>query len=410
MLSTPVILILAGSIIFLGFYFRVIFEEKNLPDVIGLIFLGLLLGPIFHLIDAKSFGQMGAVFSNVVLLWILYNSGINLKINDVRKSFRETVGITTMGFIVTTIVISTFCNYVFGLTILESAFVGSTLGGTNTAVITGLVRKVNVLQKTKTILVMESAMTDIFTLAFPVSIMNYLVAQAEKPNGIVMSFVASLVFSLIIGIGGAFVWSIILNKVPIIKKTKFSSLAFLFIIFGLSEMWEFNGPLTALSFGITIGNLKTLVPQGIKKYIPDEKIVLRASEKEFYDQIEFLLRIFFFVYVGISIRISEISILKWGFVMVLAVFVARMFVVKFVIDKKIPLLDKSVVSVMIAKGLGAAVMATLPIQAGYVSGELMQSICYAMILFSTFLCVILFSIVSKDNKLVLFKLVFGGNN
>lgn len=406
-MTTSLSLILIGLIIFLGFFFRRVFEEKNIPDILGLIGVGLLLGPAFNLITPSDFGQFGPLFSNITLLWILFNSGINLKLKEVISTFNISSGITIVGFLVTAALVTIVCVNFLNLSLLEAMFVGTALGGTNSAVVTGMVGKLGIRNSTKTILVMESVETDIFTLAFPIAILNYMLYHKGSTGSVLIDFVFSIALSLLLGYAGALIWSIIVNNIRLIKQTQFSNLAFLFVIYGFAEYVNINGPLVALTFGITIGNLSQVIPVWLEKFITDEKIVLLRSEKKFYDQIEFILRAFFFTYVGISIKIDNPSLLKWGLIIAVLIFLARILVVRFVIKKETPLLDKAAMSILIAKGLGAAVMAGLPAQKGYLNGESMQAICYSLILFSTVVCSLLFWALMNRKSLAFYQLFFG---
>ena len=120
-----------------------------------------------------------------------------------------------------------------------------------------------------------------------------------------------------------------------------------------------------------------------------------------------MLRIFFFVFIGIKIQIDRLDWLMWGAVITFVLFVMRLFVVKIIAAKKDPLLDKSVMSIMIPKGLGAAVIATLPLQEKHVDGLIIQSICFSIILFSTLYCVGLFFMVRTKMSLPFYALLFG---
>lgn len=183
-----------------------------------------------------------------------------------------------------------------------------------------------------------------------------------------------------IGIFGAFLWSFIINKLPALKSTKFATPAFLFILYGLTEYLKYSGPLTALSFGIAIGNSKYFEPSLLERLIPDQAIVLPKREKEFFSQIVFLLRTFFFVFIGISVQIERLDWHAWGAIITFVLFIVRILVVKFVFSKATPLLDKAVLSTMIPKGLGAAVIATLPLPNEHPDGLIIQSICFSVIL------------------------------
>lgn len=406
-METSVVIILIGLFIFWGHYLADLFERKGIPDVLGLMLIGMILGPVTHLIDPVSFGKFGSLFSNLVLIFILFESGTDLKISEVKSSFKESAAITTFGFLMTWSVSTALCMYIFDLSFLSSLFIGATLGGTSSAVVVGLVKKIKVQSKTSTTLIIESAESDIFTLAIPLSILTLMIKGELEAHSVVSQFISSIVISLILGIGGAFIWSFILNKLPALKKTKFSTPAFLLVIFGIAEYLHFSGPLTALSFGVAIGNLEYFEPKLLERWVPNQSIVLPKAERSFFAQIVFLLRTFFFVFIGISIKINRLDWLFWGALITAFLFVARLLLVKIIIPRATPLLDKAVMSMMIPKGLGAAVIATLPLQNGHADGVFIQSICFSVILFSTLYCVGLFFLVNTKITLPFYSLLYG---
>lgn len=405
-METSIIIILIGLFIFWGHYLSGIFERKSIPDVLGLMLIGLLIGPVFHVVDPSAFGQFGPIFSNFVLIFILFESGTDLKLSEIKSSFRESASITFFGFLSTWITVFILCRVVFDLPVLSSLFIGSTLGGTSSAVVVGLIKKIKVQSKTSTTLIIESAESDVFTLAIPISILGFMTTGELSTNLIISQFVSSLVLALLIGISGAFLWSFLLNKFPQFKSTKFSTPAFLFILYGIAEYLNFSGALTALSFGISIGNLKYLEPRFIEKYVPNQNIVLPKAEKDFFSELVFLLRTFFFVFIGMSIQITHLDWLLWGALFTAALFLVRIVVVKMIVPRATPILDKAAMSIMIPKGLGSAVIATLPIQQGVIDGEIIQSICFSVILFSTLICVLLFFLLKTEITMPIYNLIF----
>jgi cell volume regulation protein A len=406
-MPTPVIIIFIGIFIFWGHYLAAIFEKRGIPDVLGLMFIGMLLGPITGLVDPASFGSFGSLFSHMVLVFILFESGTDLKISEVKKSFRESAGITVVGFFLTWVVLSGLTYWIFGISFLSCLFIGAALGGTSSAVVVGLVKRIGVTSKTSTTLIMESVETDIFTLAIPIGILGLMIDGHIEINMVLSQFIASLIIALMLGVGGAFLWSIIINKFPDLKSTKFSTPAFLLILYGIAEFLNFSGPLTALSFGIAIGNLKYFEPKFLDKIIPDHAIVLPAEERNFFSELVFLLRTFFFLFIGISIQIQRLDWLMWGAVMTLVLCFVRILYVPLVVPKSTPLLDKAVISSMIPKGLGAAVIATLPFQRGVADGDVIQAICFSLILFSTVFTVLFFFLIHTGISIPFYRLIYG---
>ena len=377
-MTTAILIIIIGVFIFWGHYLSGMFERKSIPDVLGLMLLGMLLGPVFKFVDPDSFGKMGPLFSNLVLIFILFESGTDLKISEIKSSFKESAGITTLSFLITWLAGFILSIIIFDLSWVSCLFIGATLGGTSSAVVVGLVKKIAVKPKTATTLIMESAESDVFTLAIPLGILGFMITGEMEASAIISQFISSLVLALIIGIGGAFLWSFIISKIPTLKTTSFSTPAFLFILYGVAEYLKFSGPLTALSFGIAIGNLQYFEPKILENIIPNKSIMLPQKERDFFSEIVFLLRIFFFVYIGIKMQIDRIDLLLWGAFITLILFAVRIIAVKIVAANDSPMLDKAVMSIMIPKGLGAAVIATLPLQEGHTDGIIIQSICFLM--------------------------------
>jgi cell volume regulation protein A len=407
-MPTSLIIILIGLFIFFGHYLSGVFERRSIPDVLGLILIGVLIGPVFNVVDVSSFGRFGPLFSNLVLIFILFESGTDLKVSEIRASFKDTAGITFFGFLTTALTIAILFRYIFDMPWLESFFLGSALGGTSSAVVVGLARKLHILPKTTTTLIMESAETDLFTLAIPISILSIMVTGESISAGAVFtSFFTALIMALFIGVGGAFLWSFIINKIPYLKSTKFSTPAFLFILYGIAEYFNFSGPLTALSFGIAIGNLDYIEPKFIERIIPNPNIVLPREERDFFTELIFLLRIFFFLFIGMSIQIARIDWLLISAGITAVLIVVRLLTVKFVINKKLPVMDKAAISIMIPKGLGAAVVATLPMQQGLPYGDIIQAVGFGIILFSTIYCVILFFLLKTKISVPLYRMFFG---
>ena len=406
-MPTAILIIIIGLFIFWGHYLAGMFERRGIPDVLGLMLIGILIGPVFHWVDPDSFGTFGSLFSNLVLIFILFESGTDLRISEVKASFKESAGITVLGFFMTWIILTVSCYFLFDLSLLSCLFIGAALGGTSSAVVVGLVRKIAVKPRTSTTLIMESVETDVFTLAIPITILSLMVTGHIEISQVLSQFISSLVIALMIGIGGAFLWSFILNKFPTLKNTKFMTPAFLFILYGITEYLNFSGPLTALSFGIAIGNLHFLEPRFLERIVPNQEIVLPEAERNFFSELVFLLRTFFFVFIGISIKIDRFDWLVTGALVTFFVVLARLLIVPLVLPKQTPLLDKAVVSTMIPKGLGAAVIATLPFQQGIPEGAMIQAICFSVILFSTLYTAGLFLLVNTGVSLPFYRLLYG---
>ena len=108
-----------------------------------------------------------------------------------------------------------------------------------------------------------------------------------------------------------------------------------------------------------------------------------------------MLKTFFFVYVGLSIPFSDFHSIMIGAIVTLALFGVRVIVAKFFSPSSANSFDKSAISVMIPKGLAAAVLASVPEQLGLPGGESIKYITFSVVLFSILLCSILILLIER---------------
>ena len=128
---------------------------------------------------------------------------------------------------------------------------------------------------------------------------------------------------------------------------------------------------------------------------------LEEGEKSFFKEFVFILKTYFFVYIGICIPFTDFHALLYGAVISAALFVIR-FAIVGIVGRKNTKADRLTVSMMIPKGLVSAVLASMPEQLnaemGYPVIECateIKNITYAVIFCSIIICSLLVLIASK---------------
>jgi cell volume regulation protein A len=160
------------------------------------------------------------------------------------------------------------------------------------------------------------------------------------------------------------------------------TLAILFVLFFLANSFGESGALTALVFGLMIGNKRHL--SRILKF----KVPRIEMDDPTHNQLTFLVRSFFFVFVGLMATFGQIEYMIFGIVITIAVYIGRAGVVKAVLTKRFSKLDKSVTNSMIPRGLAAAVLATYPITMGLPNAEAYPQMIFFIILSSVIITTI----------------------
>ncbi len=389
-----------GLLVFMAHVFAEIFSRKRIPDVLLLIIIGLIIGPVFHIVEPGDLGLVGPVFTTITLVTILFEGGTELKLDALQHSLKGTTLLTNLNFFSTMIVVGLLGWWLLDMTPLISFMLGAIVGGTSSAVVIPLVRQLNMSNNSRTILILESAFSDVLCIVFALAFIEAAQLGQIQIGNTVGQILASFLLASFMGLIGAFFWSFVLYKIRTVKNSIFTTPAFVFIIYGVSEILGYSGAISALAFGIGLANTDILKSTFIGKFFNREPDSLNETEKILFAEAVFLLKTFFFVYIGISIQITDWVPLLIGLGLTFVLFVLRVPVVRAsmpIAQKHENDKDLMYMSTMVPKGLAAAVLATIPLQMGIAGGELIKDIVFSVILFSIVFTSILIPLVEKSN-------------
>ncbi len=384
-----------GILVFLAHLFSSIFSRTRIPDVLMLIIIGICVGPVLGLVTPAEFGSIGPVFTTITLIIILFESGIALKLSMLRSALGGAMILAPLSFFLTMFVVAGLAIWATDLEVLPAFILGAVVGSTSEAVVIPLVRQLKVKEETQTLLSVESTVNDVLSIVITVALVQAYTAGTFEFASVSGKLIASFLVALVFGIVGALIWSVLLNKIRIIKNAIFTTPAFVFIIYGAVEILGFSGPIAALAFGVTIGNIESIHIPIFKKSTMKEAVGLSDTEKIFFSEVAFLLKTFFFIYLGISLELITSWFIIVALIFTVVAFALRIPAVKISVRKAMPQKDLSVIAVMVPKGLAAVVLASLPIQQGVVGGDIIKSITYGIIVFSIIFTSILVLLLEK---------------
>ena len=380
--SAPIILLAAGVVIFLGVAGEAFFKKTGIPDVAFLMILGVIIGPVFGIIQAEAVIQVVPYFAALALIIIMFDGGLNLDIKHVIKTAHYSFTLAIVGFILSVIIISVATHYVLEWTWLESILLASIVGGSSSAIVFGLVRNIRISDETKSILSFESAVTDILATIIAFILFEAVLAGHFDLQTLQETIGRAIIVGLVLGFGVGIPWMYISTKLGNAQHAYMLTLAILFVLFFLANSFGESGALTALVFGLMIGNKKHL-SKILRFKVPKIEI-----DDPTHNQLTFLVRSFFFVFVGLMATFGQIEYMIFGIVVTIAVFIGRISLVKAILTKRFSRLDKSVTKSMIPRGLAAAVLATYPITMGLPNAEAYPQMIFFIILSSVIITTI----------------------
>jgi len=388
-----------GLLVFMAHVFAEVFSRKKVPDVLLLITIGLLIGPVLNIVNTDHLGLVGPVFTTITLVTILFEGGTELRIDALRNSLRGTSLLTNLNFFASMIVIGLLGWLFLEMTPLTSFMLGAIVGGTSSAVVIPLVRQLNISNNSRTILILESAFSDVLCIIFALAFMEAIQLGQINVGTTIGQILASFILASIMGLIGAFFWSVVLHRIRNIKNSIFTTPAFVFIIYGISEILGYSGAISALAFGIGLANTDLVKGTMLSKYFTKQPDSLNETERILFGEAVFLLKTFFFVYIGVSIQLNDWVPMLIGLVITIILFLLRIPVVRAsmpISKEKQDTVDMMYMSTMIPKGLAAAVLATIPMQQGIPGGELIKNIVFSIILFSIVFTSVLIPLLEKS--------------
>jgi cell volume regulation protein A len=356
-------ILIVGLTIFIAHFLVLLFKVTKIPDV-----LLLMIG--------------GIVITSIALIVILFEGGVNLHIKTILSALRHTVFITLLTWAATA---ATVGWIMYALTPLDwgmALVTGTILGGTSSAVVVPMISALGMDDRPKTVLFLESAITDVLCIVVTVGLLQALRSGKMDTGQIAIQILISFGAAMLLGVSGGFLWGMLLGKVRRFPNTIFATVAYVFLLYGAAELLNISGAIAALSFGVTLANISGLTfstSQG-RRLLVFRKV--SRVDKLFFSEVVFLLKTFFFIYLGISIRFDRTVYILLALAVVAVVYLERFMLVRIIASRKFNQRDASIMTTMVPKGLAAAVLAFLPLQLGLPHAEWVSGVAFPVILIS----------------------------
>ena len=392
------IIIGLACLFFSGHVLQWVFAKTKIPDLLVLIFAGFIAGPsVLNIISQNDLGKLGPVLATITLIIILYEGGLNLQARSLVSSSLPALILSLLSFSLIVAVATLLLALVVPFS--TALLVGIGIGSTSSAIVFPLIKPLDLQEKTKTVLSLESAFTDVLSIVAFLTILDSLVSKNYDASILIFGFGAKPFFSIGLGVGFALIWAFLRKAFANLFNMPFSSEAFSLLTYGTIELLGLNGAIGILALGFTLANLN-LIPRPLGFMF--NLTPVKKGEMSLLKEISFLLRTFFFIYLGMIMQLSSASIFAWALALVALIYVTRYLSVRAVFSKKQPFFDSLIAFGMGPRGLACAVLATLPLQKGLQDGLWIQNVIFCVILISI-ITTSIFVIFGKTN---LFKSIF----
>lgn len=386
-MDTFFIIIALGLLIFFSHLFNELFDRTKIPNVLLLLLIGIIIGPVSGIITKDFFGGLGQIFTTITLIIILFESGASLKLGIIKKTLAPSLLLTVINFVITVTIAVAVITALTSLNVVEASFVGAIIGGTSSAVVIPMVRQLRLSEKGSSLMILESALSDVLCLVVGLALLDGIAEGIVSIGKILSKMWQDFVFALLIGLAAGLAWSVVIRSIRSLKNSMFTTLAFTFVLYGIVESIGFNGGISVLAFGIFLGNIEGINDRPLFRKLELKPVSgVNENERSFFSEIVFVMQTYFFVYVGISLQFGSLKIYSIGLLLILLIMASRPFIIKLFTRKDHSASEVAIMSVMTPKGLVPAILASLPLQMGIAGGDIILDMGYSVVLFSIILC------------------------
>lgn len=384
MMDPNTVFLLIATIIIVGFLANLVFKRTKIPDLVWLLVLGLLLGPVFKVVSGSYFMTIMPYISNLALLLILFNAGLNMSVYKVIEEVPRGILISFTCFMYSMFSVAIISSFFLGMEPILSLLLGSIVGGVSSAIVIPTIENLSGFGEEPTLILdIESAATDPLVIVVSIAIIELIQSGTAFVNFSAFSaamrqIVGSFSISIVIGFLAGLFWLFLLKYLRQEKYYYMLTLGYLFLIYPLVQMMNGNGSIAAFLIGLVLGNGKDF---GQMLHLDQIKSGVTKRTKKFQSEITFFIKTFFFVTLGMLITFKKPVLFVFGGSLTLLLLLFRWIAIRqttFGLD--LTKMEKNVMSFMIPRGLSSAVLAFMVLELNVTGISMFKEIVFSVIL------------------------------
>ena len=384
---------LLGGLLVLAFVANRLAQRTRVPDAVVLILTGLLLGPVFHLVNAAQYENVTRGFGTLALILILFEAGLELDVDETLRHLGGGLVLSWSAYVITALLVAGVAKWALGLSWDGSLLVGAVLGCVSSTVMLPALQQIPMRKPVKLTLLVESSIGDVLAVLTVGALLNLSQSHGSLFKGLVGGFAFEVAGSLVLGVAAGLAWS---RLMPLLSDQRFwqaLTFAAVLLLYSGATAIKASGLFAVLVFGIVLANVsqirKQLFPLGVGEDLPEEN--LHHQILNFHSELAFLIRTFFFVMIGAVVQFSGLranAMAILGFAG--AVLFSRWMAVNISgwTWKGISSQERELIILLLPRGLITAVLAIQVIDARGASFGFLRGVAFAIILLTNLLLVL----------------------
>ena len=263
-------IILISSILLLLAIISTKISRFGIPIVLLFIGLGMLAGSEgvggIYFDDPK----LSKFIGGIALCIILFSGGLDTKLTNVKQIFWQGIALSTVGVIVTALIIGMIAHFFFSFTILEGLLIGSIVSSTDAAAVFSILKtkKLGLKGNLRFILEFESGSNDPMAYFLTILFASLITLKIGAWYETVFLFFRQMALGTLIGIGMGVGMQKIINWIRLDFEGLYSVLllALVLFTFSFSEYVGGNSFLAVYLSAIILGNKEFIHKKSLTKH------------------------------------------------------------------------------------------------------------------------------------------------
>ena len=379
-----------SSTLFLSYVSGLFYSKTKIPDVVWLLLFGYLLGPVLNFFNKELFLTLFPLIILITVAIFSFDTGINVDISAVIGSLHKSI-ILIISTLTAMVIIIGFSLQILmpgRFSLLEGMLLGAMVGGLGGISVSGILDRlssvITSVREDGVVINLESTLSDPVRLVACLTLIKIITLQGVLFEDSVKDIIFTFVMSTLLGSVGGLIWAEVLSMLRGRPFNYIMTVATLFPVYIMSEevIGPGGGPIAALAFGLAITNYGYLTRRlGLKRTAR----VDRRRIREFNQEITFLIKAFFFVYLGLIVSFS-----LWYALVGLGI-IALMLITRYVVATGVSKLlmftdgEKVFSRVVYMQGASALIFAQLPIvfdpeRLSFKAPEIFGDLCFPIII------------------------------
>lgn len=294
-------LLSVGLILLVGMSLGRLCQKLKLPNLLGLLLTGVLLGPyVLDLLD-PSILNISAELRKIALIIILTRAGLGLDISGLKKIGRPAVLMCFVPASFELLGMILIAPKLMGMTTLEAAIMGSVLAAVSPAVVVPRMVKLmdegyGTAKGIPQLILAGASVDDVYVIV----LFSTFTGMAQGGKASVLSFVnipVSIILGIAIGLALGFALAFFFGKVHLRDTSK--------VLIILSISFLLAAAEDHLATSITFSSLIAIMFLGVGLQKKREEVAKRLSAK--FSKLWVAAEVFLFVLVGATVNIGYLG-------------------------------------------------------------------------------------------------------